>query len=1163
MSATRGWLWVFTAIVLLVSPVLGQEYRGRVQGSLADDQQLAVPGATVTLRNDATGVTVTRTTGPEGRYLFDYVDPGTYTLTAELSGFATVVQRNVLVQARGDVTVDVTMKIAGLAETVTVETEPVAIQFNTSSKDLTLDQSLLEAIPNITRNPTQLAYLSPVVRNAGNKNETSPYHHWAGNDMDIGGGTRRRNDVLLDGTPLEAGPKVAYTPPMDAVAEFNVSTNAVDAEFGHSAGGIISMSLKSGTNAYHGTGYFVGRNADWNAVTNRVTRQHSNNTYAQTGGTIGMPIRRNKMFLFTSIESSKVTEVLPRTLTMPTDLEKQGDFSQSFNRDGSLRVIYDPWTSRFGPNGQIIRDPFPGNRIPRERWDPLASRLMQGLWAPNNPGDDRTGLNNFKYNQEFEFDYLNFSTRLDWNMSNKWKAFARVSRFQTDQGQPDFTGGADVFKLRPAQGSKRNGWNIAADTVYTMSSTTALNVRAAYYQVEDKRDYPDMALGPTDLSNLWSNQWYSPYMEGRPILYFPEINMSDYGTYGVGSAWWQIPEGYSLHARFNKYLQRHSIKAGSEVRFKRGEAARFRFFNFVVRANSTADTTASPNLQRVGHPWASFLLGALDNTSSAQYVPMQKSDTEMYGFYVQDDFRIHDKVTLNLGLRWEYEGGLFDPEYRLPREVDLTQPIPGLREAIDPRIPADIKAIMAESAGQNSYLYNGAYYFTDAENPRNASVSLLQLMPRVGVAWSVNRLTAVRAGYGRFYTPQMLVNENATMGQLDLGAFSPTTPILPELQGVPQVTLSNPFPQGVTPATGKRYGTYTSLGDAARWDQYEQRPAISDRFSLSLQREVFARTILDVSYLLNFISRDGYTRNFNLMDPRLSYKYRDELTRTVPNPFFNYGTVDTFPGALRTRQTVARRDLLRPYPQYLDLTQEWTNGRKARYHTLELRGQRPFYGGLSTLVGYAYVRGSRQEFYDPVDEYDQTWSWIGVPDPRHRLNVSVVWSVPVGRNKRFGGGLNDLFNAIVGDWEVAGNYRYESGQILRFNGTTSAGSIAPNGMVGPTDTPKTIGGVGAGNYWFDISGFAPLPAFTRRTNPWQYDDLKGPNYKNVDLALSKRVPLKGTSRLNFRVEAYNLLNGMNWGLPNTNINQSSFGQVLQQADAYFGRQLQYTMRLEF
>jgi hypothetical protein len=1153
MTSMRRWRWALATVLLMAAPALAQEYRARVQGSLTDESQLAVPGAQVTLRNDATGVAVTRTTGPEGRYLFDYVDPGTYTVTAKLDGFTTVVQRNVLVQARGDVTVDLMMKVAALAETVTVEHSPVAIQFNTSSKDLTLDQKAVQSLPIISRNPTQLAYLSPVVRNAGNKNETSPYHHWAGNDMDVGGGTFRRNDVLLDGTPLEAGPKVAYTPPMDAIAEFNVATNAVDAEYGHSAGGIITMSLKSGTNQYHGSGYFVGRNPDWNAVTNRVSRQHSDNTYGQVGGTLGMPLRRNRVFLFGTFESSRVTEVLPRTLTLPTELERQGDFSQSFNRDGSLRVIYDPWTSRFAADGRtIIRDPFPGNRIPRERWDALGARLMQSLWQPNGPGDDRTGLNNYQYNQEFAFLYLNFSTRLDWNINDRWKTFARVSRFQTDQDMPDFTGGGDPFKLRPQQGSKRNGWNVAADAVYTMNATTAFNVRGAYYQVEDKRDYPDLSVTPTDYRDLWPNGWYEPYMEGRPILYFPEINMGNYGTYGVGSTWWQIPEGYSLHGRFNKYLRRHSIKAGSEVRWKRGEAARFRFFNFVVNANATADTTSSPNLQRVGHPWASFLLGALDNSSSAQYVPMQRSDTEMYALYVQDDFRLHDKVTLNLGVRWEYEGGLFDPEYRLPRDMDLSQPIAGMQQAIDPQIPADVRAIMAQSAGQTSYIYNGAFYFTDADNPRNVNPTRTQFMPRVGLAWSVGRQTAVRVGYGRFYTPQMLVDQNDTMGQLDLAAFSPVTSILPAVQGVPQVRLADPFPQGLTPAYGKGYGTYTGLGDNVRWDEYRQRPSISDRVSFSVQRELWARTILDVSYLLNYISRDGYTKNFNMMDPRLSFQYGAQLSVAVHNPFLNYGTVDTFPGQLRSRSTVTRADLLKPYPQYLSLLQDWTNGRNARYHTFELRAQRPFYQGLSLLAGYAYVRGTRQEFYDNVDEYDEQWTWIDAPDPRHRLNVSVVWNVPVGREARIGHQMSRALDALVGGWEIAGIYRYESGQYLRFGG-----------MLAPNETPDTIGGVGAGTFWFDTAGFERLPAFTRRANAWQYDGLKGPNYTNVDLSLAKRIPLRGNVKLNLRLEAYNLLNGMNWANPSTTIGASDFGQVLRQADAYYGRQLQYTMRVEF
>ena len=191
------------------------------------------------------------------------------------------------------------------------------------------------------------------------------------------------------------------------------------------------------------------------------------------------------------------------------------------------------------------------------------------------------------------------------------------------------------------------------------------------------------------------------------------------------------------------------------------------------------------------------MLGALDNNSSAQYVPMQKSDTEMYALYVQDDFRIHDKVTLNLGLRWEYEGGLFDPEYRLPREVDLTQPIPGLQAAIDPRIPADVKAIMAESAGQKTlYLQRRVLLHRRRASPkRRTSRCFSSCRASASRGASIGKRPCARAT-ARFYTPQMLVNENATMGQLDLGAFSPVTPILPDLQGVPQVDVVQSVPAG-------------------------------------------------------------------------------------------------------------------------------------------------------------------------------------------------------------------------------------------------------------------------------------------------------------------------------------------------------------------------------
>src|SRR6185503_19038392 len=245
-----------------------QDYRARVQGSIADESGGALPGATVTLRNDETGVAVTRTTNGEGRYIFDFVDPGKYTVVAELQGFRTIEQQNVVVQQRGDVTADLKMAVGGLEERVVVEASPVAVQFNSSSQDLTLQRELIDQVPLNGRNPYNLANLDPTMFNTPGttENENRPYHHALANDYDAGGGTRRANEVLLDGVPLGASYKTAYTPSIDAVEEITVSKNSVDAENGHSLGGVISLNMKAGTNEPHGSGYLNLRDPKMNAV---------------------------------------------------------------------------------------------------------------------------------------------------------------------------------------------------------------------------------------------------------------------------------------------------------------------------------------------------------------------------------------------------------------------------------------------------------------------------------------------------------------------------------------------------------------------------------------------------------------------------------------------------------------------------------------------------------------------------------------------------------------------------------------------------------------------------------------------------------------------------------------------------------------------------------
>jgi len=402
--------------------------------------------------------------------------------------------------------------------------------------------------------------------------------------------------------------------------------------------------------------------------------------------------------------------------------------------------------------------------------------------------DDPTGLNNFKYLNELAFHYYNFSSRLDWQITDNLKAFARVSRMKTDQDQTDFTNGADPLKIRNVTGSKRNGWNIAADTVYTINPTTAVNIRGSFYQAEDKRDYPGMAITEGDYSSLWSNAWWkqggTDYMAGRPLLYFPHIvvDNNNYGRFGVQNFWYQQPEGYSLHGRFSKYLTRHWLKAGTEVRWKRGNAARFYFADFRFASTETGKDYSKADAN-TGHPWASFLLGAISPSSSnVRYTPIQYANTEMYGFYLQDDFKVNANLTLNLGLRYELEGGLWDPLYRLPQRLDLTDPIPGMQAAIDPLIPANVKAYMAESTGTKAYSYTGAFIFTEPGNKRKTDMDKNGWMPRIGLAWRLDDKTVIRTGYGRFVVPSSLANsERDTLGEMDLGGFGPTTAV-PSIQ---------------------------------------------------------------------------------------------------------------------------------------------------------------------------------------------------------------------------------------------------------------------------------------------------------------------------------------------------------------------------------------------
>jgi hypothetical protein len=1167
-----AWTLGLAAIVMATAwPASAQDYRARVQGVVVDASQGVLPGVTVGLRNQGTNVGAVRHTDANGRFIFDFVEPGVYTISAQLDGFKTAEQKDLRVPQRGDITANLTLEVGGLKEIVTVKAASVHVQLNSSSSNLTLERQLIDQLPISGRNPYNLSTLDPTLTlQAGNANENRPYHHAYANEYDAGGGTRRANDVLLDGVALGSSFKTSYTPSMYAVEEMTVSKNSVDAENGNSLGGVITLNMKSGTNRFKGSVYDFVRNPAMNALSDKTvkvvpgqdTTSLRGTKLNMWGATLGGPIRKDKIFSFTSFEQWKDNKPVTVVRTLPTALERTGDFSQSVYSNGKVRTIYDPYSSVVGSNGKVTRTAFTGNVIPLARLDQVALKLLAQLPPPTLPGS----VDNWQGTVNEHVDYWNLSQRVDVNLTQNLKVFARYGQFKANVYQQNPTSG----NLFPVSGSNRYGMSVAGDAVWVISNKSSLNVRGSYYNMVDEYANPPVLLGNDGLAQLWpGNAWYSS-LYASPYVYYPALDVSVAAPAGTdrlgrqGREWYQRPDAWTVSARMDRYMGKQSIKWGGDVRSSYGNAARFEPINLQFRAALTANSSDSPDTVNTGNQWATFMLGALDNNSSARLVPLQNPDLKSYSAFLQNDVRVNDRLTLNLGLRWEYQPGPTDAQNRMSQQLDLTQPIPEM-QATPPTMPAQALSLMASKG--YGYTYNGAWIFTTADSPHAWHVSPWNFLPRIGAAYRFANESVLRFGYARYMMPTQALRD--TLGGFvdQYSGFAQTTTVLPLLSGIPQASLSNPFPTSSNPVIqpyGQAYGRYTNLGGTAQLDQYNQKPQTNDRINISIQRKLWFGTILDASYFFNYARGIPYTFNVNMMDPAFRYEQKTALNATVTNPFYNYLTVDKFPGQLRNAKTVTLGSLLVPYPQYQTLNQTSTNGLKAKTQTFELRLQRPFTNGVSFLVAYAYNYDVTQAWYNDIAQYrfQQTGDDIGLEwrptvqaglssaAPRHRITAAASVEIPIGRNRRFLSSMPAVLDQVVGGWQYAIATRYYSGGLLIFQNTY----LVDNDPTLPHPT---------NDKWFETSMFHTADTYTPRSNPWYYDGLNGPSTLVSDMTLTKTFSLTSRFRLEARIEAYNAFDALVFADPDMTLGTPTFGKVTRKNAAYFGREVQVGLRLIF
>jgi hypothetical protein len=611
-----------------------------------------------------------------------------------------------------------------------------------------------------------------------------------------------------------------------------------------------------------------------------------------------------------------------------------------------------------------------------------------------------------------------------------------------------------------------------------------------------------------------------------------------------------------VSARMNRYQGEHNMKWGGDLRSYYGKAARFEPINLVFNSALTANSSDTPNVVNSGNQWATFLLGALDSQTSARLVPLQNPDQPGYAAYFQDDYKAGDHLTLNVGLRWEYEPGPTDPQNRVSQRLDLTQPIPEM-QATPPNMPAQALALMASKG--YGYTYNGAWAFTSASNPHVWHSTPWNFLPRFGANYKLDGDSVARFAYGRYLMPSNAVRD--TLGDFvnQYTGYAQTTFTLGLANGRPQQTLADPFPANnpVIQPYDQAYGRYTGLGSGVSLDQYELRPQINDRFDVSYQREVGWKTIVELNYFYNLGTRVLYDINLNMADPSFKYQYTTLLNTQVPNPFYNYLTPDKFPGSLRNTRTVMLGSLLVPYPQYTSIMQTNTSGKEERTQIFEVRAQRPFLKGVGVIVGYAWNHDRIQQWFDDVAQYQvlkttgqQGWEWRPTDSPVHRFTTAVTWQVPIGRDRAFLSNMPTPLDLVLGGWQHTATARWYSGRPLLFGG-----SYIVDGNPKLSNPTRSR--------WFDTSMFHIQDTYARRTNPWSYDGLNGPTVFFSDMTLTKMFNLSAKNRLEARVEAYNVFNSIVWENPDLSLASPNFGRVTHKRTDGQGRELQLGIRFVF
>lgn len=1164
LAGTAAALLLAALVVVAPAAATAQEARGTVVGTVLDESTGVVPGATVTITNVAMGTNVTVVTNETGFFQAPYLIPGTYRVTVELDGFKKLIREGLELRVGDRLSLDLVMTVGGAVEELTVSAAAPLLETATSSLGQVIDTRRIAELPTPHGDPFSLIGLAAGVSFRGDARLDRPFEptHIVGYSM---GGTRsNRSDVTIDGMPSTAtannGQVIAsFVPPQDLVQEFKVQTATFDAATGNTEGGVTNLVLKSGTNKFAGTGYFVkmppGLFAnDFFANANDIPLPDF--SYNRWGGTLGGPLLvpgyngRNRTFFMYGHEG--IDEARPRnngTPTVPSEKMRGGDFSDLLAL-GPQYQIYNPYTRRSIGGGRFQQDPFVGNIIPQNLINPVARQLLDYIGRPRTAGNP-DGTSNFQNPALQErTDYASHTIRVDHVATDRQRLYGRVSWYDRDSNYNNYfdnlaTGEWFTFTSR----------QFALDHVYVLSPSTVMNVRYGYDRFIRGTDSNPANHG-FDLASVGFPSSYASLIPDD-IRRFPRINITGYQGTAIGGES-RPNDTHSFAATLSRTAGGHSLKSGLEMRrygetstfFANNQTGQFDFDATWTRGPLDNSPTAPGSL---GQSFASFLLGLPSGGVIATPAGYRESSST-WGFFVQDDWRVGSRLTVNLGLRYELETALTEADNRSVRGFDFAavQRIEAAARAayaLNPtaEIPANAFTVrgglqFAGVDGQPSGLY---------ETPKN------NFMPRVGFAYQIGDSAVVRGGYGMFYG--FLGQRRSDVVQ---SGFSQNTNLVASLNnGLNFIeTLSNPFQSGLQAAPGAALGVETFLGQSVTFFDPNPKSPRMQRWQVGLQR-TFGNWLTEATYVGNYGSQIETGRNLNATpleylstSPARDVATINYLGAQVQNPFFNL--MPTTAGTAFRGQTIARERLLRPYPQF-DAVNTTTNDGLSWYHAAQFKVERRFSRGYTVAGNYTFSRYTQAtEFLNAADAAPV--KVISDQDVPHRFSLSGIYELPFGEGRRFGGGGGTV-SRLLGGWQVSGIFAAQSGVPVGFGNVIFAGS--------PDDLALSSSDRSLAR-WFNIdAGFNRISAqqlgSNVRTAPLRYEQVRTDSISNVDLSLIKNTTVVNGKTLQLRFESLNAFNHPQFGGPNTDPTSQNFGLVTGSTQANYSRRTQVMVKFLF